>query len=180
MAICQNKMLSFLILSVASKEVVENPPVTYGTPTTYTRSNKYSAYSISGLESILRNTGLFTSEQITKLVQKMKFSSSSNTIENSFEMTINPYSTSSRTATQVSTVLKISKSGSTFSISVGTASVKLPVYSQVIKTTSSTFLWWEWDKKITITWRPLTSSELSQVHNRVENFMSLLIAPLKK
>ena len=171
-------MLSLLIFRAASKEVVDKPPVTYGTPYTWTKSNSYTA-TTSNLETVLRNTGLLSADQITKTVKKMKFSSSSSTIENSFEMTINPYSTSSRTATKRSTVMKITKSGSNLNIKMGTAYVQLPVYSKVITTSSKTFLWWEWDKKTTIQWRPLTATELTGVHNKVDIYMDPLVATLK-
>jgi hypothetical protein len=172
-------MFFILLFRVTSKEVVENPPISYGVPTTNKKTSQYTAKSISELETYLTNSGLYTRDQVSKHTQKMRFSTSSSTLDNSFEMTINPYSTSSRTATKISTITKITKSGSSYKVSLSTAYVSIPVYSKVVTTTSKTFLWWEWDKQTTITWRPLTAKELTNVHAWVDMYMIPLIDSLK-
>ncbi|EAX87430.1 hypothetical protein TVAG_052660 [Trichomonas vaginalis G3] len=101
--------------------------------------------------------------------KRMKFATQAGTLEHTLDLNINPYSTSTRIAKEISTKICCKKDGQYVNISIGKVVATTYIRSEVVTTTSSTFLWWEWDKSTTIEWRPLTGSELSQVEDYLSN-----------
>ena len=159
---------------------VENPPISFGTASISHPSGKTeNCASLDEVSSFLKKTGYLDSTEISHFVAKMKFSTKSSTIAHNFEMTINPYETSQRTAVKKAVLIKCVKSNGVFQTTATRVSVALPVTSQVITTTSKTFLWWEWDKQITIQWRPLTQSELNSIYSKCDTLLSPYINQLK-
>ena len=172
-------MLSLFIIFSISKEVVENPPISFEKGTISSSFYSKTSTDTSEIQSFFQSLGCLSSNVITRTINKMKFSSKSSTIEHNFEMKINPSNTTQRTAVRTAVLVSFIKSGSEINCRVYYAQLKLPVNSQVITTTSSTFLWFEWGKEVTITWRPLTTSELNQINSKCDSLMASKINEIK-
>ena len=173
-------MFFLLFSSVLCGTTVENPPISFGAASIgYPKTQSKNCSNLDEVTSFLKNTNYLDSNEITRFVSKMKFSTKSSTISHNFEMTINPYDTSKRTATKKAVLIKCVKSNGKYQTSATKVSVALPVTSQVITTTSKTFLWWEWDKQITIQWRPLTQSELNTIYSRCDSILSPYLNSMK-
>ncbi|EAX98835.1 hypothetical protein TVAG_409730 [Trichomonas vaginalis G3] len=94
----------------------------------------------------------------------MRFAKSNSILSYSFKMDINFLDPNSRVATR--SLYKITANKETngqITISYSSVVAYANVKSQVITETSSTFLWWEFDKQRSIQWRPLNNVELDQV-----------------
>lgn len=160
-------MISALLLLCSAKETVENLPLSFGSVTKSSGNTYTITTTINSLQSILTGSVGLSSADASRFVAKMKFSTENSILNHNFALSINPYSTSTRYATKTYRYIYAKKSGNNIVVKYSTMVAKMTVYSQIQTTTCKKFLWWEWDKKIEITWRPLTSSELNQVHNRI-------------
>lgn len=157
-----------LFIAVKAKTEVENPQISFGVNSINFKPLS-KAVTLTELPNYLKSNNILTSEAADRLTKKMSFSTTASTTEHTFSLDINPLKPSSRTAVKYITKVSLKKSGTLINVEIKQLIADAYVNSEVITTTSKTFLWWEWDKQVEIKWRPLTAQELDQVYNFIDN-----------
>ena len=157
-------MFLFLTFFALSGTKVTNPPIEIKLTTISNPPTRTIKCTINDLYTKLLTIPSLTVDQCSCFVSKMRFAKSNSILSYSFKMDINFLDPNSRVATR--SLYKITANKETngqITISYSSVVAYANVKSQVITETSSTFLWWEFDKQRSIQWRPLNNVELDQV-----------------
>ncbi|EAX87429.1 hypothetical protein TVAG_052650 [Trichomonas vaginalis G3] len=155
-------MLSFFSVLSISGTTVTVPPIEY--KDVNVKYESYHSYAtLATLEKVLVQSKYLTPELAKKAAQKMKFATTSSTLEHTFTMDIDPKNTTIRFASRIAGKVTISKNKNSLDINIKRTVTTCKVISQIVTTRCKSFLWWEWDKSIEIQWRPLEGKDLEDL-----------------
>lgn len=161
-------MLTLLFLSVKCDTKVTNPPIQVNIAANTMSPQVSVKVTYPNLEKTLRTIPVLSDDQVTRFVKKMKFATENSILAYKFDMNINYFNPNARVASKsIYRIVATKNNDGTINLRYQNIYCSANVISQVITETSSTFLFWEYNKQKTIQWRPLTSKELDEVNNRI-------------
>ena len=134
--------------------------------------------SLDEISSFLTRNGI-TKSLATKISEQMKFATQKSIISHVFRIQGNSF-LQWRPVLRTSTVIKASKEGNQYKLSIASVTASSQVYSITLKHSWNNFLFWKINYQTVTEGRPLTASEITQINDAVEKQVRSKIDELVK